>query len=159
MPAEPEPAARVPSGDRGRRGAEGGVERAEAARRLGTQPALRLRAAGPDRVEVGRVGRQVAARDPGGLRRRPALRAARSSITTTRPAGSAGPGSAPARPPGPAPRAGGWAAARRTRAPVAAAMLTAPTAPSRASAPSTVGRLQCLYGTLPAARRLRGARA
>src|SRR4051794_41762217 len=120
MPAEPEPAARVPSGDRGRRGAEGGVERAEAARRLGTQPALRLRPAGPDRVEVGRVGRQVAARDPGGLRRRPALRAARPSITTTRPGGGAGPGSEPARPPDPAPRAGGESAAREPSAPAGA---------------------------------------
>jgi hypothetical protein len=68
---EPEPAPGVLGGDRGQCGPESGLELVEAPRRLGPETALQLRPAGLDRVQVGRVGRQVAVRDAGGVQRRP----------------------------------------------------------------------------------------
>ena len=132
-------------GDGGERGTELGLERVQGSRGLGAEPRLELGPAGLDRVQIGRVGRQVAMVDPG---RGPA------PFAPPRPCGRRGcpsPRSASGRS-----RSAGASTcstnARNTAVLVAAAMLMHATTPSRARAPITVSRFQCPQGTLPGAR-------
>ena len=117
------------------------ASRAPSSGRRRPQPGLELGPAGLDRVQVGRVRRQVAVGHPAGSkasRTRAALCAARLSIITI----------ASGRP-----RRAGMSTcstkAKNTAVLVAAAMLMLAVTPSRPSAPSTVGRCQCPRAPCP----------